>query len=172
MLRAEAALGGPGSLANDGTRLEVSGFRVSVSSLSSTSQLPVIEYSIGFTRTSDETNLTLYNSTTIRGPTTQPCMNTQFPSRIRSRRQGIALILVVIVMAMAAILGYAMLSASAVQATASSNAVAAATARAQAESGIHWRCITCSMNNAPSAGFTWSNVTFATTQPAATIPAA
>jgi hypothetical protein len=66
------ALGGPGSLTNDGTRLEVSSFQVYVSSLSSTSQLPLIEYSIGFTRPSDGTNLTLYNSTTLRGPTTQP----------------------------------------------------------------------------------------------------
>jgi type II secretory pathway pseudopilin PulG len=66
------ALGGPGNLTNDGTRLEVSSFQVYVSSLSSTSQLPVIEYSIGFTRPSDGTNLTLYNSTTLRGPATQP----------------------------------------------------------------------------------------------------
>jgi hypothetical protein len=66
------ALGGPGSQPNDGTRLAVQGFLVSVHSLSSTSQLPVIEYAIGFARTSDDENLTLYNSTTIRGPTTQP----------------------------------------------------------------------------------------------------
>ena len=43
------ALGGPGNQPNDGTRLEVSSFQVYVSSLSSTAQLPVIEYSIGFT---------------------------------------------------------------------------------------------------------------------------
>jgi type II secretory pathway component PulJ len=66
------SLGGPGSLANDGTRLTVSSFQVYVSSLSSTTQLPVIEYSIGFTRPSDGTTLTLYNSTTLRCPTTQP----------------------------------------------------------------------------------------------------
>ena len=99
-------------------------------------------------------------------------MNTQFPSRIRSRRRGIALVLVVFVMALAAILGYAMLSASALQATAGSNAVAAATARAQAESGIHLAMYyLLNPNNAPSVPpCTWSNVTFATTQPAATIP--
>ena len=66
------ALGGPGETPNDGTHLAVSSFQVYVSSLSSISQLPVIEYSIGFTRPSDGTNLTLYNSTTIRGPATQP----------------------------------------------------------------------------------------------------
>jgi hypothetical protein len=51
--------------------LEVSSFQVYVSSLVSGTQLPLIEYSIGFTR-SDGTTLTLYNSTTIRGPATQP----------------------------------------------------------------------------------------------------
>lgn len=99
-------------------------------------------------------------------------MNTQFPSRIRSHHRGIALILVVFVMALAAILGYAMLSASAVQATASGNAVAAAVARAQAESGIHLAMYyLLNPGNAPNAPpCTWSNVTFATTQPAETIP--
>jgi len=65
------ALGGPGNLTNDGTRLQVSSFQVYVSSLGSDTQLPLIEYSIGFAR-SDGTKLTLYNSTTIRGPATQP----------------------------------------------------------------------------------------------------
>jgi type II secretory pathway component PulJ len=70
------ALGGPGNQPNDGTRLEVSSFQVDVNSLTSTSQLPVIEYSIGFTRNNGTANpidyLTLYNTTTIRGPATQP----------------------------------------------------------------------------------------------------
>jgi hypothetical protein len=65
------ALGGPGTQPNDGTRLLVSSFQVYVSSLGSSTELPVIEYSIGFTR-SDGTSLTLYNSTTVRSPTTQP----------------------------------------------------------------------------------------------------
>jgi Tfp pilus assembly protein PilX len=99
-------------------------------------------------------------------------MNTQFPTRIRSRRRGIALVLVVFVMALAAILGYAMLTASAVQATAGGNAIAAAVARAQAESGIHLAMYyLLNPGNAPSAPpCTWSNVTFATVHPAATIP--
>ncbi len=96
-------------------------------------------------------------------------MNTQFPIRNRSRRRGIALVLVVFVMALAAILGYAMLSASAVQATASGNAVAAAMARAQAESGIHYAMYYL-LKNQPASGVSWSNVTFATVSPAATIP--
>ncbi|MGD0387991.1 MAG: hypothetical protein ABSC42_03465 [Tepidisphaeraceae bacterium] len=68
------ALGGPGSLANDGTRMQVTGFQVYVNPawLSGTStQLPVIEYAIGF-KQNDGTSLTLYNTTTIRGPATQP----------------------------------------------------------------------------------------------------
>jgi hypothetical protein len=64
------------------------------------------------------------------------------------------------------------LSASAVQATAGGNAIAAATARAQAESGIRLAMYyLLNPGNAPSTPpCTWSNVTFATTQPAATIP--
>jgi hypothetical protein len=42
-----------------------------VNSLSSTSQLPLVEYSITFKQT-DGTMLTLYDTTTIKGPTTQP----------------------------------------------------------------------------------------------------
>lgn len=65
------ALGGPGTQVPGADNLNVSSFQVYLSSLTSTTQLPVIEYSIGFTR-SDGTSLTLYNSTTVRGPTTQP----------------------------------------------------------------------------------------------------
>lgn len=99
-------------------------------------------------------------------------MNTVIPTRIRPRRRGIALVLVVLVMALAGIMAYAMLSASAVQATAAGNAVAAATARAQAESGIHLAMYyLLNPSNAPSAPpCVWSNITFATTQPAQTIP--
>jgi len=97
-------------------------------------------------------------------------MTTMNPSRRRNRHRGIALVLVVMVMALAAILGYAMLSGSAVQATASSNAVAAATARAQAESGIHYAMYYLMNDTLPAPGITWSNVTFSTVHPAATIP--
>jgi hypothetical protein len=65
------ALGGPGDEPNDGTRMQVQGFTVNLNSLSSTTQLPVVEYSISFKQT-DGTTLTLYNTTTIKGPTTQP----------------------------------------------------------------------------------------------------
>jgi type II secretory pathway pseudopilin PulG len=65
------ALGGPGDEPNDGTRMQVEGFNVTVNSLSTTTQLPVIEYSISFLQ-NDGTTLTLYNTTTIKGPTTQP----------------------------------------------------------------------------------------------------
>ncbi len=90
-----------------------------------------------------------------------------------ARRKGIALVLVVLVMALATILAYAMLSGSAVQATAAGNAVAAATAQAQAESGIHLAMFyILNQNDAPANFFnsTTSNITFATTSPAATIP--
>lgn len=98
-------------------------------------------------------------------------MNAQIPTRTQSRR-GIALVLVVLVMALAGVLAFAMLTASAVQATAGSNAVAAAVARAQAESGIHLAMYyLLNPANAPSAPpCTWSNVTFSTVAPAATIP--
>jgi type II secretory pathway pseudopilin PulG len=65
------ALGGPGNQPSGATSLDVSSFQVYVSSLGSATQLPVIEYSIDFTR-SDGTNLSLYSSTTIHGPATQP----------------------------------------------------------------------------------------------------
>jgi len=70
----EQALGGPGSQANDGTRLQVTGFQVYVNPAwlsGASTQLPVIEYAIIF-KQNDGTSLTLYNTTTIRGPATQP----------------------------------------------------------------------------------------------------
>lgn len=99
-------------------------------------------------------------------------MIARFPTSIRSRRPGIALVLVIFVMALAAIIGYALLSSSALQATAAGNAAASAVARAQAESGIHLAMYYLqNPANAPSAPpCTWPNVTFATTQPAETIP--
>lgn len=81
--------------------------------------------------------------------------------------------LVLLVMALAGILAYAMLSAAAVQATAGANAAAAATARAQAESGIHLAMYyLLNPGNAPASFSPPCKVTatFATTQPAATIP--
>ena len=64
-------LGGPGNTPDDGTRLHINGFQVDVQSLGSTAQLPVIEFALGFSR-SDGTNLTLYNTTTLRGPASKP----------------------------------------------------------------------------------------------------
>jgi len=100
-------------------------------------------------------------------------MNAKHPTRDWSRRGGIALVLVVLVMTLAGILAYAMLSAAAVQATASANASAAAAARAQAESGIHLAMYyLLNPANAPASFSPPCTVTatFATTQPAATIP--
>jgi Tfp pilus assembly protein PilX len=101
-------------------------------------------------------------------------MIANFSIRVLSRRRGIALVLVVLVMALAGVMAYAMLSAAAVQATSSANAVAAATARAQAESGIHLAMYyLLNPANAPasfSPPCTMPSVTFATTQPANTIP--
>lgn len=68
------ALGGPGTGANDNNCLDVSGFQVYVNpawNSGTSTQLPVIEYAIGFSR-SDGASLTLYNTTTIRTPATQP----------------------------------------------------------------------------------------------------
>jgi hypothetical protein len=71
------ALGGPGTAvtaADSNNCLEVSGFQVYVNpdwNSGTSTQLPVIEYAIGFSR-SDGASLTLYNTTTIRTPATQP----------------------------------------------------------------------------------------------------
>jgi type II secretory pathway pseudopilin PulG len=68
------ALGGPGNQPNDGTRLQVKGFQVYPNPYwpsGASTQLPVVEFAIGF-KQNDGTSLTLYNSTTIRGPATQP----------------------------------------------------------------------------------------------------
>jgi type II secretory pathway component PulJ len=66
------ALGGPGTQSNDGTRLAVKGFTVTPNNVTSSNVLPLIEFAISFDRSSDDTNLTLYGTTTLRGPTTQP----------------------------------------------------------------------------------------------------
>ncbi len=75
---AKQSLGGPGSEPGTGANvndcLEVSGFQVYVNSswnAGTSTQLPVVEYAIGFSR-SDGTNLTLYNTTTVRTAATQP----------------------------------------------------------------------------------------------------
>lgn len=67
-------LGGPGTQPNSGTGLQITGLQVSTTyisaSLASTSQLPVVEFAIGFSQS--ETVLTLYSSTTLKGPATRP----------------------------------------------------------------------------------------------------
>jgi type II secretory pathway pseudopilin PulG len=75
---AKQSLGGPGSEPGTGANvndcLEVSGFQVYVDSswnAGTSTQLPVVEYAIGFSR-SDGTNVTLYNTTTVRTAATQP----------------------------------------------------------------------------------------------------
>ncbi len=65
------ALGGPGNQVDNGTRLHVIGAQFNCLSFSnSATQLPVIEFALGFTMNGQ--NLTIYNSATLRGPTTQP----------------------------------------------------------------------------------------------------
>jgi len=79
------ALGGPGIQPNDGTRLQVKGFQVFVNPYwpsAAGAQLPVVEFAIGFKQNDGlirgikgmelATSLVLYNSTTLRGPATQP----------------------------------------------------------------------------------------------------
>jgi hypothetical protein len=68
------ALGGPGSTTSANNCLDVSGFQLYVNPSwndGTSAQLPVIEYAIGFSQ-SDGTSLTLYNTTTVRTPATQP----------------------------------------------------------------------------------------------------
>jgi prepilin-type N-terminal cleavage/methylation domain-containing protein len=67
-------LGGPGtSTSNSGFQVTGSTFYVNpawMSNSGSVSQLPVVEFSLTFTKGGE--NLTLYNSSTLRSPTTQP----------------------------------------------------------------------------------------------------
>jgi hypothetical protein len=63
-------LGGPGNLSNPSNYLEVTGAQFYVNSLSASSQLPVIEFALAFSRNGQ--SLDLYGSTTLRGPSTQP----------------------------------------------------------------------------------------------------
>jgi Tfp pilus assembly protein PilV len=63
-------LGGPGSLSNPSTYLQVTGAQFYAYSLAGTSQLPVVEFALAFSRNNQSLNL--YSSTTLRGPSTQP----------------------------------------------------------------------------------------------------
>jgi hypothetical protein len=63
-------LGGPGNLSNPSYYLQVNGATFYVYSLAGTSQLPVIEFALAFSRNNQSLNL--YSSTTFRGPSTQP----------------------------------------------------------------------------------------------------
>jgi type II secretory pathway component PulJ len=62
-------LGGPGTSGN-ANALQVTSANFYVAGLTSTYQLPIVEFSLGFTKNGQK--VTLYNSTTLRGPTTQP----------------------------------------------------------------------------------------------------
>ena len=63
-------LGGPGTLSNPTYYLQVNGATFYVYSLAGTSQLPIIEFALAFSRNNQ--TLDLYGSTTLRGPSTQP----------------------------------------------------------------------------------------------------
>jgi type II secretory pathway pseudopilin PulG len=63
-------LGGPGSQPDDGTRLDVTGFRLYVQPAPSNgSQLPIVEFTLTLSKGGQ--SLTVYNSSTLR-PSTQP----------------------------------------------------------------------------------------------------
>ena len=62
-------LGGPGSSGN-ANALQITGANFYVTGLTSTTQLPIVEFSLTFTKNGQ--SVTLYNSTTLRGPSTQP----------------------------------------------------------------------------------------------------
>jgi prepilin-type N-terminal cleavage/methylation domain-containing protein len=62
-------LGGPGASGN-ADALQITGANFYVTGLGSTTQLPIVEFSLTFTKNGQ--NVTLYNSTTMRGPSTQP----------------------------------------------------------------------------------------------------
>jgi prepilin-type N-terminal cleavage/methylation domain-containing protein len=62
-------LGGPGTTGN-ASALQVTGASFYVAGLSDTNQLPIVEFALNFSKNGQ--NITLYNSTTLRGPSTQP----------------------------------------------------------------------------------------------------
>jgi Tfp pilus assembly protein PilV len=66
----QTPLGGPGNLSNPTYYLQVNGATFYVYSLAGTSQLPIIEFALSFSRNNQ--TLDLYGSTTLRGPSTQP----------------------------------------------------------------------------------------------------
>lgn len=63
-------LGGPGNLSNPSNYLQVNGATFYIYSLAGTSQLPIIEFAVAFSRNNQ--TLDLYGSSTLRGPSTQP----------------------------------------------------------------------------------------------------
>ena len=63
-------LGGPGTLSNPTNYLQVVGAQFYVYGLTGTSQLPIIEFALAFSR--NGLTLNLYGSSTLRGPSTQP----------------------------------------------------------------------------------------------------
>lgn len=65
----QTALGGPGSSGN-ANALQVTSAQFYVTGLGSTSTLPIVEFSLGFSKAGQ--TVTLYNSSTLRSPTTQP----------------------------------------------------------------------------------------------------
>jgi len=65
----KTALGGPGNSGN-ANALQVTGAQFYVTGLSSTTQLPIVEFTLGFKKNGQY--VTLYNCTTMRSPTTQP----------------------------------------------------------------------------------------------------
>lgn len=62
-------LGGPGGSGN-ANALQVNSASFYAMNLGSTTQLPVVEFSLGFAKNGQ--NVTLYGTTTLRAPTTQP----------------------------------------------------------------------------------------------------
>ena len=65
----KTTLGGPGTTGS-ASALQITGANFYVTGLNSTTQLPIVEFSLTFTKNGQ--SVTLYNSTTMRGPSTQP----------------------------------------------------------------------------------------------------
>jgi hypothetical protein len=64
------ALGGPGNQVDTTKRLHVIGAQFNCLSFNAANQLPIIEFALGITLNGQ--SITLYNSSTLRGPSTQP----------------------------------------------------------------------------------------------------
>jgi prepilin-type N-terminal cleavage/methylation domain-containing protein len=65
----QTPLGGPGTTGN-ANALQVTSANFYVTGLTSANQLPIVEFSLGFSKNGQA--VTLYSSTTLRGPSTQP----------------------------------------------------------------------------------------------------